>query len=167
LNQYVFIDDDPLNYSDPSGEGKIGIVVRTVKGTIKFIKRSHAVKILKKKGTVEVVGKGASRKGKGLAKEVWGKKTTRHDPHQSGWKSHYQPRGGGGHVNYTVPGAALGITLFGDNVFGKAVNFFNPLSDVQDMIDVVTDPSSLWSDEEEDLPGIAADEDEPDNNSSK
>lgn len=29
-----------------------------------------------------------------------------------------------------VPGAAVGVSLFGDNAFGETVDFFNPLSDV-------------------------------------
>jgi len=38
------------------------------------------------------------------------------------------------------------------------VDFFNPLSDVQSVVDVLSDPSSLWSDDE----GVEEDEsDEP------
>ena len=37
----------------------------------------------------------------------------------------------------TIPGATIGVSLFGDNVLGQTYDFFNPLSDIQDVLDLV------------------------------
>lgn len=36
-----------------------------------------------------------------------------------------------------VPGAALGVTLFGENLLGETVDIFNPLSDAQSFADIM------------------------------
>ncbi len=36
----------------------------------------------------------------------------------------------------TIPGANLGTKLFGVGFLAEAVDFFNPLSDIQDIIDL-------------------------------
>ncbi len=38
---------------------------------------------------------------------------------------------------FKIPGANLGIVIFGNNFIGHAANFFNPLSDLQDIVDLV------------------------------
>lgn len=37
----------------------------------------------------------------------------------------------------SVPGATLGVAIFGNNLLGEACDFFNPLSDVQDVLDLM------------------------------
>ncbi len=32
---------------------------------------------------------------------------------------------------------AIGVTLFGDNAFGQTIDFFNPLSDLKDILDLL------------------------------
>jgi hypothetical protein len=86
-----------------------------------------------------MVGHGVNKKAKRLAEEVSDQRIVRHDPHQEGWHSHYQPKSGGFHVN--VPCANLGIQLFGDGFFGQTVDFFNPLSDIQELCDLVEEIS--------------------------
>lgn len=38
-----------------------------------------------------------------------------------------------------MPGAHLGVFLFGDNLLGDLFDFFNPLSDAQDIVDILSD----------------------------
>ena len=40
---------------------------------------------------------------------------------------------------FKIPGSALGVGIFGDNLLGNAVDLFNPLSDLQDIIDVINE----------------------------
>ena len=136
LNLYVLCDDDALNYVDWNGFGKFKLVTKTVKGLKKYISRNSAKKILVEEGgTVTIEGKGVNKAAKRLCEEVSDCPIVRHDPHQVGWHTHYQPKRGGFHVN--VPGANLGVMVFGDGFLGNAVDFFNPLSDVQDIVDIV------------------------------
>jgi hypothetical protein len=48
----------------------------------------------------------------------------------------------------TIPGANLGVTLFGNNLFGQACDFFNPLTDIQDLIDLIQPDDGGVRDEE-------------------
>lgn len=36
----------------------------------------------------------------------------------------------------TVPFSAIGVSVFGDNLAGQAVDFFNPMSDIQNIVDL-------------------------------
>ena len=141
LNLYAFCGGDALNYLDSNGCGKVKIFTLTVKGIRKYISRDSAKKILKtgKGATVTVEGKGVNKKAKRLAEEVTEKRVVRHDPHREGCHSHYQPKSGGFHVN--VPCANIGVTMLGDGFLGNAVDFFNPLSDIQDIFDIVEELS--------------------------
>jgi hypothetical protein len=53
--------------------------------------------------------------------------------------------GAGGHAftnsGFVIPLSSLGNDIFGDNLFGDAINFFNPLSDAQDLIDLLSGKS--------------------------
>lgn len=40
-----------------------------------------------------------------------------------------------------VPCANIGVTMLGDGFLGNAVDFFNPLSDIQDIFDIVEELS--------------------------
>ena len=140
LNLYAFCMGDSINWLDFSGCGKFKIFTRTVKGIKKYISRKAAKKLLEKgaekggKVAVNVEGKGVNNQAKRLAEEVSDQKIVRHDPHREGWHSHYQPKSGGFHVN--VPCANIGVVLFGDGFLGNALDFLNPLSDIQDMFDL-------------------------------
>ena len=76
--------------------------------------------------------KWAKDKGKGKPiREKHGDGTTHwHDPSRS--RGHGFENSG-----VFVPGAGLGKDLFGDNLLGEAADFFNPLSDVKDIIDLL------------------------------
>lgn len=139
-NLYAYVGNNPVNYLDPSGQGKVGFCIKTVKKIWKKVSRDAAKNALRKgKSDVLVEGAGASKKARKLAKEEWGSKTTRHDPHQPGQMSHYQHKNGGkGHIFYrdTLAGFT-GVGIFGDNFFGNAIDFFNPVSDVKDVLDLL------------------------------
>ena len=140
LNLYAFCGDDPVNYVDLSGCGRLTILKRTVKNGWNAISRKQAIKRLERHETVTVVGKGSRQPAKRLAEEGTRKKIKRHDAHhpELGEYDHFQPKNGGGaHVN--VPGANLGIVLLGDNFLGNTADFFNPISDVQEGFDISED----------------------------
>ena len=40
-------------------------------------------------------------------------------------------------ISINVPGANIGVMAFGDGFWGNAVDFFKPLSDIQDVFDLV------------------------------
>ena len=46
-------------------------------------------------------------------------------------------KGHGFHPSIVIPGSSLGKDIFGDNLIGEAVNFFNPLADAQDTADLI------------------------------
>ena len=67
-----------------------------------------------------------------------------HDPHGDGYYPHYQTNNKRGHSFYRngalIPGAGLGDMVgrkTGVPILGDVVDFFNPLSDIQDAIDAI------------------------------
>ncbi|MCR5752273.1 MAG: RHS domain-containing protein [Kiritimatiellae bacterium] len=137
INLYEFCDSDPNNFNDPEGFGKIGLLMKTVKGGWKYVSRSSAVKKLRKGKDVMVTmtGDGRSKKAKRLLEEAKGKgkRIVRHDGHKPGQAPHFQPKQGDG-THIRLPGAHL----TSGTVLGEILDFFNPISDVQDIIDMVS-----------------------------
>ena len=80
-------------------------------------------------------GCGASGKAKKLAKDTWGEKAVRHDPHSDGLMTHYQHKNGGkGHIFYDTTGFMIGLTPAGDvcdliNAFKDYIEWMIPLAD--------------------------------------
>jgi len=60
----LLVANNPINYFDPDGLGKIGFIIKTVKGIKKFVSKNTARRCLKKDGDVDVVGSGASKEAK-------------------------------------------------------------------------------------------------------
>jgi hypothetical protein len=144
LNIYSYVDASPLIYADPHGLGKIGFAIRAIQGGWRYVTKSEARRTLDRRGDVRVTGPGASGDAKRLARERFGDRTVRHDAHARGQMPHYQHRNGGrGHVYYEARGligigAGLGSAIFGEDTWGAdVVDFFNPLSDIQDVWDFV------------------------------
>jgi RHS repeat-associated protein len=152
---YGYCVDDPVNFIDPPGLGKFKIVKRIGQWGLKQLRevsREQAKKALNKGTDIQ----GSKKQMKKLLKEKGKNNTSIHSVDETGRSlkdglkpethgdgaEHYHPRprnGGHGFLNGTVPGATLGKDVFGDNVVGEAVDFFNPLSDAQDMIDTAND----------------------------
>ncbi|MBR1588193.1 MAG: RHS repeat protein [Kiritimatiellae bacterium] len=136
LNIYGFCDSNPINFNDAEGCGKVSLLMKTVKGAWKYVSRSSAVKKLRngKDVMVTMTGDGRSKKAKRLLEEAKGKgkRIVRHDGHKPGQAKHFQPKQGDG-THIRLPGAHL----TSGTLIGEALDFFNPISDIQDIIDLI------------------------------
>jgi RHS repeat-associated protein len=136
---YAYVGNDPLSFVDPQGLGRVGLFARTVKGVWKRISREQAQKVLDRRGNkavrVLVESPGSSKKARNIAKEKWGSKKTRHDG-QDGQRPHWQHKNGNrGKLMYSIDFlSTLGVCIFGDNLLGNAIDFFNPASDAADIL---------------------------------
>ncbi|HSL84883.1 MAG TPA: RHS repeat-associated core domain-containing protein [Thermoanaerobaculia bacterium] len=150
-NMYTYALNNPLQYVDLSGESPVKYLVKGVAGTYRYAKRSVAVRRAREAGhAVTVRGPGASQEARRIAREAHpDKKIVRHDAHGEGQLPHYQPKSGGkGHVHYDAEslvaiGAGLGGAVAarveaatGSETLGAAagvaVDFFNPISDINE-----------------------------------
>jgi RHS repeat-associated protein len=135
LNQYVFVDNCPTSFKDPSGEGKVGIAVRIGKSGLKLLKkaisRDEAKRLYRKEGQDVFASKQQIRK--------WGKekgvKQVEPEAHGEGYLHGHPPRRTGGHGFIA---GLTGVALFGDNCFGEAVDLLNPISDLVDIDDFLS-----------------------------
>jgi hypothetical protein len=133
---YAYVGNDPINFIDSNGLGKVGFLIRTSQNLWRKVSGNTARRVLDNGGDVKVCGKGASGKAKKLAHEQWGGKKVRHDPHAAGQMKHWQFKNGGkGHVFYS--GTMIGA--FGSNWFTEAVDFLNPIRDAADLMQMADD----------------------------
>ena len=142
LNLYAFCGNDSINYMDPTGLGKVGFFVRTVKGSWHLISRTRAAALIAGNKTIRAVGSGARRQAKRLIESVKGKRVVRHDGHRAGELSHMQPKNGGG-AHVQLPGAHI----FPGTAVGTVLELFNPIADVEDVYNLLID---AFDDESED-----------------
>lgn len=134
LNLYRFCEDNPVNYEDHDGLGKVAILAKTTKNGWKYISKAAAIRLLKEKGTIAMIGRGATGKARRLLKSVTSKKVVVHDGHKPGQKPHVQEKNGGG-THILLFGAKITCAL----PFGELLDFFNPISDIQDLLNFVID----------------------------
>jgi len=76
--------NDPVNYVDTTGYGKVKYFIKVVRGLYNVwrpVSKNQARRALKNGGNVLVKGRGSSKEAKRLAREVFGNKTVRHDGH--------------------------------------------------------------------------------------
>jgi RHS repeat-associated protein len=143
-NLYAYVGDDPVNFYDPLGEGKFGLVVRVGKWGLKKIRnitKDEAKRLYKKQGK-DISG--SKKQLKKFSKEKGKPRPEKPEKHGEGTYHYHLPdrRGGHGFIvrsNAIIPGAFFGRDLFGDGFWGNTVDFFNPLSDLQDLLDLFSD----------------------------
>ena len=146
LNQYAFCDGDAVNYVDPDGCGKAGIVIRIGKWGIKVVKyvSNDVVRRLYRKEGKDISSSKQMLKKMSKRKGYKKPKVEVHcDDRGSGFE-HYHPPGRktingakGGHGFILKKFTAVG--LLGDYWYAKVLDFFNPVSDVVDIIDFFED----------------------------
>ena len=153
-NLYGMIENNLLISWDQLGNGKAGIVIRVAgKGGLKITK-NVAKKILKQGKSIRVSGHGARKEAKRLMKEAGGKNTkiVRHDPHNPGQLPHYQPKHGGGvHAFYDTTKAFTAVGLLGDNFFTQFIDFFNPISDINEILDIIREAEEELAEEQRNM----------------
>ncbi len=136
INLYGYVGNDPVNWTDPTGLGKLGYAIRAAKGGWKAVSKMRALKALTKAEDAMVEGTVKSKGARNLGREMWGSKTVRHDPHEAGQMSHYQHKNGGrGHVFYSVLEALTASAWLGENAAGDTYDATNPFSDIKSLID--------------------------------
>jgi len=147
VNPYLYVSNDPLSYIDPSGLGKIGGIVRLVKvigeRTVHIARVSfdRAVDLRRKEANIAATPEALAQKIERTAHPKG--ELIRHEPHKKGYRPHYQTKGKRGHTFFgglVIPGANLGDIVgrkTGSELLGEAINFVNPLSDVQDVLDTL------------------------------
>ena len=161
-NTYAYVGSNPLAWQDDFGLGKVGAAVKAIKwgksawnhvinGHIgkkklldktKFCKpcqiKKNADKTVKNPDNVIKQWNGNTRYERMFEKPVGtqGERGQAVVVNKHGEGVTTFPIG-----NITVPGANLGVAILGDNFFGQACDFFNPLSDLQDVINLVTGAS--------------------------
>jgi len=156
-NLFSHVGNNPLSYVDPGGRGKIkairAVIQRLQVGFEQIVIRHEGGSIGFKEAK-ERLAKGGDVifEGEATASRAAGKDAIRHNAHTStaGAEAlpHYHPvnsRGkktrGHGFIRQperiVIPGAALGVTLFGDNLLGQTADVLNPLSDAQSVVDIL------------------------------
>ena len=147
-NLYGYCNND-LTSVDCFGNFAWKIMTKTLKGSVKYISRKHAKKVLEKKGTITVIGKGRRAPCKRLLEEAKGNKPiVRHDPHKPGQAPHLQTKNGdGSHIR--LPGAHI----TSGTALGEIIDFLNPISDAQDIIDIGSEILDMLSDDDDNVNG--------------
>ncbi len=162
LNLYAYVKEDPINHSDPDGNGRVKLFVETVKGIWKRVIQKQAVNARKVGKNVDVKGPKSNKVSKSVEAEAQGgkNKVAKHDPHatskgKGNKQPHYQPSkrasgdAGKGHTFYE---SAIGVAATASEVasdlrdnftidtgsptLNGVIDFVNPVSDVSDLLDL-------------------------------
>jgi len=158
FNLYAYVGNDPLNFVDNTGNGKIKYLLKFIRGDRAVYRegtRKQAVRHASNEGNVKVVGPGSSGKARGVAEEAYGHRNVKRDNDVDGYgDGHYQPkkrRGVKGHVDYAqeagigvVGGIASGAEhltaskyLGEDSIVGEIIDLINPVSDVKEIAEFI------------------------------
>jgi RHS repeat-associated protein len=141
-NLYTYVGNDSVNYSDPSGLGKVGLCKRVGQWGIKKLglnlPRSEVKRIFIKEGGDVYASKSQLKKWASQKHQTKGKKYVV-EKHGDGAEHIHRgdrTRHGGGKGGHGFISSILTLTgLFGSNWFTSGVDFLNPLSDVGDLLD--------------------------------
>ena len=155
-NTFAYVGSSPLIWQDDLGLGKVGKAIKWGKGAWNHVIGGHVGKKKKLDKTKFCdpcqIRKNADKtvKNPDVVIKQWNG-NTRYERMFDKPIGTAGERGqavivngqGGGVTTFPIPGvkipgSALGVGLFGDNAFGNVCDFFNPLSDLQDLIDLVT-----------------------------
>ena len=140
VNTYGYVDGKPTFYIDPTGLGKIGFCIKIANKLWGKTSKSKAQQAINNGTDIRVTGAGSSKVGKQMARQAFGNKTVRHDAHRPGQMNHYQHKNGGkGHVFYRSLAVLTFTNAFGDNALTQTMDFFNPISDVVDIMELASD----------------------------
>ncbi len=156
LNLYGYVVQDPVNLVDPEGESPAAFVLRITRKRWKHIFEGHAraqagkttfktanptrickdiKKVVEKPDRTLTQYDGRLLFEKDLGRTVGAKGETiqRVVTEADGTVVTTFPLPG-----YSIPGSQLGVSLFGNNILGQGIDFFNPLADIQFVADVLT-----------------------------
>ncbi len=162
LARYAYVEDNPVTDTDPDGYGKIGTVIRVLKAVGEHLVPGDAVSVRAAQmirqtgGNVRVFG-GTANTREAVAGQVErgafpGGDTLKHGPHGDSpiLRPHYQTAEEAGHTFYNVAPLAGASELLKNLTFshytgdwprplqyvGTVADFFNPVSDVTDVLDL-------------------------------
>ena len=150
---YAYVGNNPFRFVDLTGLGKFGLVIRIGKWGLKKIRSltKDEAKFLYRKRNKDIVA--SKNEMKKLSKKK-GRQKPSTETHGLG-NEHYHPsertkffpdgssaKGGHGFIdkaNVIILGSSLGVDIFGDNLIGKSIDFFNPLGDIQDILNLTNE----------------------------
>ena len=153
-NFYAYVGNQPTGYVDPSGLGRAGVVIRIVRRVGNALREgrtvcTQAAQNARRRGADVAVDGADEAARRRAARQIeegafrndpTAGRTMRHDPHRPGYRPHYQTDGRPGHTFYQgIPGAGLGGMIgrkTGMPLLGNLIDLINPLSDVQDILDL-------------------------------
>lgn len=152
-NLYTYVDNDPVNYIDPLGNGKVGLIIKISKAAWHHIFNRHVArnifrhksKFAKpaqiKKLAIKTVSCPTKVTVRSNGRKIYEKKFGR----AIGTNGETVMRVVVDKFNNVITAfptavmtlGSLGHIIFGNNIFGEVVDFVNPFSDVKDVIELV------------------------------
>lgn len=141
-NLQAFVENDPINSGDADGRGKLRYAWLLIDDYGRRIWKACSDKEARRRlfkdagDDIRIEGKGSSGRGRKLANEKWPGEAVRHDGHGPGGMKHWQRRTGGDcHIFYRC----TAVGAFGENGLTSLLDVFNPMSDINDLRDMVSE----------------------------
>jgi len=132
---YGYARQNPGRYVDPKGESKKKYFVRRSNGSWQCAGKSQYFRALTQGKDVRIEGGNARGQSRKFAREKWGNKSVRHDPHVRGGFSHYQYKHGGrGHLFFGPRG-------------GTTTKLLGPLGTLLMLNEVLRNPEIMFGEQ--------------------